>query len=187
MKKLKVPVSIIRFATNLIIALSGLILLIFPETSLVTVCIILGVTMLIKGISKIMSGATVSGVFSVVLAIILFLHPKILLSFFPFIIGLIILGYAIFSLKSKKKLIAKISSILMIIGGIAIIIAPFKFATAVTSIAGTVLLVLGLVLIISQITSKQQKEDSKDIVETEIIDVEDSPEIIDVTDFKDID
>lgn len=187
MKKLKLPVSIIRFATNLIIALSGLILLIFPETSLVTVCFILGITMLIKGISRITSGSVVSGVFAIILAIILFLHPKTLLSVFPFIIGLIVLGYAIFSLKNKKKLSNKISAVLMIICAVAIIIAPFKFATAVTSITGAVLLVLGLVLIISQITSKKKNNETKDVVETEIIDLEDAPEIIDVTDFKDID
>lgn len=187
MKKRKLPLPVIRFITNFIIALSGLILLIFPKNSLVTVCYILGVTMLIKGVSKLLSGSVATGIPTVILAVILFLHPKILLSVFPFIIGIIVLGYSIFSLKNKKKLVSKISAIFMIICGIAIIIAPFKFATAITSITGAVLLVLGLVLIISQITAKREKKDQKDIVETEIIDVEDAPEIIDVTDFKDVD
>ena len=187
MKKHKLPVSVIRFITNPIIALSGLILLIMPKTSLVTVCFILGITVLIKGITRITNGSVASGIAAVILSVILFLHPKILLSVFPFIIGLVVLAYALHSLKKKKTLLSKISAVLMFIAGITIIVAPFKFAAAVTSITGAVLLVLGLVLIISQITAKKQKKDEKDIVETEIIDVEDAPEIIDVTDFKDVD
>lgn len=187
MKKRKLPLPVIRFITNFIIALSGLILLIFPKNSLVTVCYILGITMLIKGISKLLSGSVATGIPTVILAVILFLHPKILLSVFPFILGLIVLGYALFSLKKKKTLTSKIFGILMIIGGIAIIIAPFKFATAITSITGAVLLIIGLVLIISQLTAKKDKDGKNDVIETEIIDVEDAPEIIEVTDFKDVD
>ena len=75
----------------------------------------------------------------------------------------------------------------MIICGIAIIIAPFGFATAVTSITGAVLLIVGLVLVISQLTENKKKPNSNEVIETEIIDVEEPTEIIDVTDFKDVD
>ena len=187
MNKLKLHLPHIKLITNIIISLAGLILLIFPENSLVTVCFILGIMMLLKGISKIISGSVLSGTLSIILAIILFLHPKILLSVLPVIIGLIILGYAIYSFNKNKALSSKILNVLMIIGGVAIIIAPFGFATAVTSITGAVLLIVGLVLIISQLTENKKKQNSNEVIETEIIDVEEPPEIIDVTDFKDVD
>ena len=75
----------------------------------------------------------------------------------------------------------------MIIAGVVIIIAPFGFATAVTSITGAILLIVGLLLIISQLTGKIPKQNTNEVIDTEIIDVEEPPEIIDVTDFKDVD
>lgn len=187
MNKFKLQIPRIKLITNIIIALSGLFLLVFPETSLVTVCSILGISILIKGIGKILGGSVLSGVSSVVLAIILFLHPKILISVFPFIIGLIVLGYAIYSLRKNTSTSSKILNVLMLIGGVVIIIAPLGFATALTSIIGAVLLVIGLILIFSQLTEKKNKQITKEIIDTEIIDVEDSAEIIEVNDFKDVD
>ena len=157
--KFQFPDKTIPVITGAIIAIVGLILLIKPATSLVTVCYILGIAAAIKGIIKIIESkksdnttAMISGIATLVLAFVLFLHPKFLLSILPVIIGLGILGYGIFSLLSRKakSLFSKIIPITAVIIGISLIIVPFKFAKAITAVTGLALLIIGILLILSE-------------------------------------
>ncbi len=162
--KLQFSDNITRIITGAIIAVVGLILLIKPGTSLVTVCYILGIAAAIKGILKILeskktdnTGAMVSGVATIVLAFILFLHPQFLLSIFPIIIGIGILGYGIISLLSHKAkgFVPKIIAVITVIVGITVIVVPFKFAETITAVTGLALVIIGIIIIAAEFIFKK--------------------------------
>ena len=162
--KIQLSANITRIITGAVIAIVGLILLLKPGTSLVTVCYILGVAAAIKGVVKIIdskksdnTGAMVSGVATLVLAFVLFLHPEFLLSIFPVIIGIGILGYGIISLLSHKAkgIIPKIIPAVSVIVGIAVIVVPFKFAETITAVTGLALVVIGILLAVSDFIFKK--------------------------------
>ena len=162
--KIQLSANITRIITGAVIAIVGLILLLKPGTSLVTVCYILGVASAIKGVVKIIeskksnnTGAMVSGVATLVLAFVLFLHPEFLLSIFPVIIGIGILGYGIISLLSHKAkgIVPKIIPAVSVIVGIAVIVVPFKFAETITAVTGLALVIIGILLAISDFIFKK--------------------------------
>ena len=162
--KIQLSANITRIITGAVIAIVGLILLLKPGTSLVTVCYILGVAAAIKGVVKIIeskksdnTGAMVSGVATLVLAFVLFLHPQFLLSIFPVIIGIGFLGYGIISLLSHKAkgIVPKIIPAVAVIVGIAVIVVPFKFAETITAVTGLALVIIGILLAISDFIFKK--------------------------------
>ena len=124
----------------------------------------------------------VSGVATLVLAFVLFLHPQFLLSIFPVIIGIGILTYGIISLLSHKAkgIIPKIIPAVAVIVGIAVIVVPFKFAETITAVTGLALVIIGILLAISDFIFKKYI-DTTDILkipddgykEVEFRDVED--------------
>ncbi len=136
-----------------------MIILIFPDTSLTTTCLVLGVFAGIKGAVKLVKYTKekqveqekftdlISAVFTLIGAFILILHPQKLLSIIPVFIGIAILIYGISSLIGGSSLISKIFAVISIIGGLAIIGSPFKLATAVTSITGAGLIIVGILAI----------------------------------------
>lgn len=159
-----------RIGTDVLIAAIGVIMLIKPDTSLVTACYILGGATAIKGMVKIIEGkkfdnmsAVVSGVAALVLSSLLFSHPRFLLSIFPVIAGLVITGYGVFSLLIRKDSVVtrKIINIAAIISGITIIIIPFKFAKAVTAVTGLALIIIGIISVFSDILAKKSFEEHK--------------------------
>lgn len=162
--KMQLSTNITRIITGAVIAIVGIILLIKPGTSLVTVCYILGVAAAIKGIVKIIdskksddTGAMISGVATLVLSFVLFLHPQFLLSIFPVIIGVGILGYGIISLlwNKAKGFIPKIFSAVAVIVGIAVIVVPFKFAETITAVTGLALVIIGIIVIAAEFILKK--------------------------------
>ena len=164
LEKIQLSANITRIITGAVIAIVGLILLLKPGTSLVTVCYILGVASAIKGVVKIIeskksnnTGAMVSGVATLVLAFVLFLHPQFLLSIFPVIIGIGILGYGIISLLSHKAkgIIPKIIPVVTVIIGISVIVVPFKFAQTITAVTGLALVIIGIIIAISEFIFKK--------------------------------
>ncbi len=137
----------------------GLIILIFPKTSLTAICLVLGILAGIKGGLKLAEYIKakqaesekltdlISAVLTLFGALILILHPKRLLSIIPVFIGIAILIYGINSLIAKSSIISKIFAIITIIVGCGIIGAPFKLATAITSITGVALIIVGILAI----------------------------------------
>lgn len=164
LKKFFTDKAIQKIIAVVIIA-AGVFLLAKPGTSLVTICYFFGAASLLKGISYLIKtrlqdsskAGTVSGVGFIVAAVILFLHPQFLLSIIPVIVGICILVYGIVSLFSnlRKSLAGKIISAIFVIIGIAVIVAPFKFAEAVTSIIGLALIAVGVMIIVAQFTSRK--------------------------------
>ena len=172
-----------------VIIATGVFLLAKPGTSLVTICYILGVTSLIKGVTALLKTkfqsdnktVAASGVGFIVAGVVLFLHPKFLLSIIPVIIGVCILGYGIFSFVTnrKKGLMGKILSAVSVIIGITVIITPFKFAEAVTAIIGIALIAVGVLIILAEVNARKQiriqipDNDSNGYQEVDFTDVED--------------
>lgn len=157
----------IRIITGVLIATVGIIMLVKPETSLVTACCILGVAAAVKGVFKIIegkkadnTGTVVFGIATLVLSCLLFSHPRFLLSVFPVVTGLVTAGYGIISLLIRKASTVgrKIADIILIAVGITIIIVPFKFAKVMTAVTGLALIIIGILSVISDFLAKKTFE-----------------------------
>ncbi len=171
MKKLKklLPEKYLQIIWGALLGAVGLFVLIFPDTSLITLCTVLGLGALGLGIVRIaryisdkkeQKQATVdviSGASLLVAALVLLLHPKFLLSVLPFFMGISILIYGISSFFSPRRLnlFSKIISVAVIIWGVSLMLNPFKGATTITAMVGFGLLALGVIKIVSEILRKK--------------------------------
>lgn len=146
----------------------GVLILIFPGTSLKTVCSVLGIIVAVKGALKLfkyIKGKNeetqnmldlISGVLIIMSALVLILHPQKILSVIPVLIGIAVLIYGISSFFGKAtSLFSKISAIITIIIGVGIIGSPFALAEAVTSVIGLAMIVLGILSIIKNTQIKK--------------------------------
>ncbi len=172
MKKLikKLPESSLNVVIGGVLAIVGLFVLLFPDTSLMTVCYALGGASLIGGIIRIVRYVKdkkestpkvfdlISGVLLLSVAFMLLLHPKFLMSVLPFIIGISVVIYGVSSFFSGKGgLFSKILSVIIGIYGISLVFNPFKGATTITSMVGFGLLVFGIIKIVSEIVFNKNK------------------------------
>lgn len=171
MKKLKkaVPEKTKRIFFGAVVSAIGLFILLYPGSSLITLCTVTGIGALllsasrfIKYFSKRKNNAEspfdmVIGIMALILAFILLIHPKFLLSVFPFIIGASIVSYGISSFLSRKNrgVFSKIFSVTVVFFGGYLMLNPFKGATTVTSVIGFGLLVWGVITIVIQLVSKK--------------------------------
>ncbi len=168
--KKKLPDNIFNVIIGGVFAIVGLFVLLFPHTSLITVCYILGAASLIGGIIRTVRYVKakkestpniidlISGIVLLAVAFMLLLHPKFLMSILPFIMGVAVVVYAVSSFFSGKGgLFTKILSILIGIYGVSLILNPFKGATSITSMVGFGLLVFGIIKIISEIVMNKNK------------------------------
>ena len=171
MKKLrkKVPDNIFNIIIGGSFAIVGLFVLLFPDTSLMTVCYTLGTACLIGGIIRTVRYVKakkestpniidiISGIVLLAIAFMLLLHPKFLMSILPFILGISIVIYGVSSFFSGRGgLFSKIFAVVIGIYGISLILNPFKGATSITSMVGFGLLIFGIVKIVSEIGYKQK-------------------------------
>ncbi len=180
MKKLKkkLPDNIVNVIIGGIFAIVGLFVLLFPDTSLMTVCYILGTACLIGGIIRIVryikdkKGSIpdiidiISGIVLLAVAFMLLLHPKFLMSVLPFIIGISVVVYGVSAFFSGKgSLFSKIFSVIIAIYGISLVFNPFKGATTITSMVGFGLLAFGIIKIVGEIIFNKNKPHSTDDVD----------------------
>ncbi len=172
MKKLrkKIPDNIFNVIIGGIFAIIGLFVLLFPDTSLMTVCYVLGGATLIGGVIRTVRYVKakkestpniidlISGIVLLAVAFMLLLHPKFLMSVLPFVIGISIVIYGVSSFFSGKGgLFSKIFAVIIGLYGISLILNPFKGATSITSMVGFGLLVFGIVKIVSEIVINKNK------------------------------
>ena len=172
MKKLrkKIPDNIFNVIIGGIFAIIGLFVLLFPDTSLMTVCYVLGGATLIGGIIRTVRYVKakkestpniidlISGIVLLAVAFMLLLHPKFLMSVLPFIMGISIVIYGVSSFfTGKGGLFSKIFAVIIGLYGISLILNPFKGATSITSMVGFGLLVFGIVKIVSEIVINKNK------------------------------
>lgn len=177
MKKLKkkIPPKIIHIIFGVVLTAVGIFALIFPDSSLMTVCTITGLGTLIFGIIRLARYIAdkrqtfgrprdlISGIMYLILASALLMHPKFLLSFLPFFIGISVLLYGISSfLASDRGIFSKIVSIAVIIFGFSLMFNPYKGATAITSFIGFGLVIWGIITIVAEILTKAKSPHPKD-------------------------
>ena len=156
------------FILGVALILIGAIVLLFPGTSLKTICSVLGIIVAVKGALKLFKYIKeknedtqntldlISGVLIILSALVLILHPQKILSVIPVLIGIAVLIYGISSFFGKAtSLFSKISSIITIIIGVGIIGSPFALAEAVTSVIGIAMIVLGVLSIIKNAQIKK--------------------------------
>lgn len=156
------------FILGVALILTGAIVLLFPGTSLKTICSVLGIIVAVKGALKLFKYIKeknedtqntldlISGVLIILSALVLILHPQKILSVIPVLIGIAVLIYGISSFFGKAtSLFSKISSIITIIIGVGIIGSPFALAEAVTSVIGIAMIVLGVLSIIKNTQIKK--------------------------------
>ncbi|MBQ7596317.1 MAG: DUF308 domain-containing protein [Clostridia bacterium] len=135
----------------------GLFISFFPSASILTVCYAVGAVIIISGIVKIVGYFSKDlyslafqfdlalGIFSILLGAALILRPKLLVSVFPVIIGLILLVNSLFtfqtSMDSKRFgldywWVSLIISIITSVLGILIIVNPFSSAKVIMTLIG---------------------------------------------------
>lgn len=178
MKKLKKKMShkTINVIMGAVIALVGLLVLVFPDSSLMSLCYILGGATLIGGIVRIVQYVKdkketlpnpfdlISGIVLSGMAFLLLLHPKFIMSILPFFIGVSVVVYGISSFFSGKSgLFGKIFSAVVAIYGITLMFNPFKAATTITSLVGFGFLVFGIVKIIGEAVFNKRPDFPHDI------------------------
>ena len=172
MKKLrkKLPDNIFNVIIGGVFAIVGLFVLLFLDTSLMTVCYILGTACLIGGIIRTVRYVKdkkesapniidiISGIVLLAVSFMLLLHPKFLMSVLPFIIGISVVVYAVSTFFSGKGgLFSKIFAGIIAIYGISLVLNPFKGVTSITSMVGFGLLVFGIVKIVAEIVFNKNK------------------------------
>ena len=157
-----------KVITGTVVALIGLFILLYPGSSLITLCTIGGVGVLLLSIGifiKYFSKKNnrkqplymVTGVLTLILGFILLLHPEFLISVFPFIIGAAIVSYGISAFISRKgkSIFSKIFAVIIVFFGASLMFNPFKGATTITSIIGFGLVLWGIITIILQFLTKK--------------------------------
>lgn len=172
MKKLrkKLPEKLTRIILGIAMAIAGLFILIYPDSSLITICTILGVISLISGVIRLIKYAVarksdtqspvdiILGILSFAAAFILLIHPTFLPSILPFLVGLLIFFSGTTALFSKRRrgFAYKIIAIIILLFGISLMINPFKGAVAVNSLIGFALLIWGIVSVIAEFLSNDR-------------------------------
>ncbi len=166
----------------------GAVILFLPGATLKTVCFIIGLTVGAKGLGSVIAyiraknagnekiTTLLSGIVTLTGAFILIWHPQKLLSVIPVILGIGVLIYGVSSLLSKRGgLISKIFSVITIAVGAGIVGSPFKLAQAATSLIGLSLIIIGILIITTEIsfTKKIKLPDKDGYTEAEFTDVDD--------------
>lgn len=179
--------NIISGAAFLII---GIILMIFPATSLTIISKIAGAVMLISGIIRLIGYFSKDlyylafqfdfalGILSILFGAVVFFKPAFIISAIQLFMGAFVLVNGLFALQTamdSKKFGMKywwvmlILSIISSLFGFAMIINPFKSAAALTELIGMALLFVGaekiFVSVYTIVTGKEQKDKSDNYID----------------------
>ena len=158
----------IGLAVGALLAVMGIALLLFPGESLTTACAVMGVGVLVLSVIRFVkyfndkkedketSKTLFSGILFLIIAFVLLMHPKFLLSVFPFLIGLAVVCYGVASFFGKPGVFGKIFAVITVVLGASLIINPFNGATKITSMVGFVIAVVGIAKVISEIMNKDK-------------------------------
>ena len=165
MKNLIQKMNQFAIVQSIISILLGLFLLLWPQTTLITIVYLFGIYLAVLAIINFISywrnkngnsyfnSDLISGILQGILAVVIFIYPTIIIGILPFIAGMIILlssvlnltrGLEIRSSNKKGWLFVLLISILTAIFGIIIIINPFAGAVTFVMLYGIMLLVKGI-------------------------------------------
>ncbi|MGN0516050.1 HdeD family acid-resistance protein [Eubacterium sp.] len=155
----------------------GLILLIYPELSMITICYIIGIMSIVFGIIKIFAYFSddkyniafqfdlALGLFNVIVGIIILVHPSWIVRILPLILGVLIIVNSLFSIQAsldakrfgmKKWFVLLIFSILSIAMGIVLVFYPFNSAVVLTMLYGAGCILTGTEKLIAAIYTTQR-------------------------------
>lgn len=166
----------IGLAVGILLAVMGIVLLVFPGESLTTACAVTGVGALVLSVIRFVKyfndkrenkesfKTLFSGILFLLLAFVLLLHPQFLLSVFPFLIGLAVVFYGVASFFGRPGLFGKIFAAITVVLGATLMINPFQSATKITSAVGFVIAVVGIAKVVSEIMNNKKPmiSDGKD-------------------------
>ncbi len=152
--------SITSIIFSLLFIVTGIFLLLKPETAINIVCYVLGVILVLWGVISIiqffsdknstnyLSLNFIFGAFVFIFGIIILIKPSIIASIVPLLLGVWMvingvtkLSYSLSIYKQSKSVFSIIGSILIIVFGIALIFNPFEGAKGLTQIIGISLIV----------------------------------------------
>lgn len=162
---------------SILFVILGIVLMVWPETSLNTISYVLATFLIIYGIYNFIDGFTINPIFyfmqmtnsilSVIFGIVLLVNPTFFEKLIPIVLGIffIISG----SFKVRMSFIIKgvtgnwflslITSIIMILCGIVLIMNPMITAIVVTSMIGIILVIYSIFDIIDTFIFKARVKD----------------------------
>jgi uncharacterized membrane protein HdeD (DUF308 family) len=143
----------------------GLLLMFWPGITIITVLYLVGIMFAVMGISSLVSyfksaedarskGVLATGVFFCVIALIAFLFPQVIASFFSVVLGIILVVCgvvnAVRSMELKRYgrnfwIAALVLSALIALGGIVIIANPFQTTALLVFVLGLIIVSNGIV------------------------------------------
>ena len=165
MKKLRkqMPKKALNIIFSVVIALLGVVLLIFPDVTLYSTCYITGALALIYGIKKVAQYVgerkyrvpsvidLIGGIALLILSIVLLAHPAFVVSVIPFILGISIVVFGISSLLSPSGLLGKILNIAITVFGFSVMFNPFSSAVSLARMLGVAFLIYGIVKVVAEV------------------------------------
>lgn len=180
---IKIPKTLTIIISIISIAI-GIAFLIFPKTSLSTLCLITGILTVIYGLAKIVGYYSddafclafqfdlALGVLALIFGIILIVRPKYIVSFFPVLMGIAILTSGLFTFQTSREskifgikywLVLFIVSVFCVGIGLVLIFNPFESAVAKTRVVGASIILSGIErLTVALLTVKKRKKSRVD-------------------------
>ena len=167
---------------SIIMFIIGMILIIYPEVSFLTITYILAVMLIANGIyfifdketSILFSSFLTLGVLEVVLGIIMLRNPDIVKTLFPIVVGIVMITKSSLDLRLslllnengyKNWLILFILSILSIVCGIIVIANPTIGRVAITSYIGFIIAFYSLSALVDTFIFKKNIKDIIKLIE----------------------
>ena len=167
----------VSIVLSILFGIIGIILIVWPKTSLETFAYIIGAVLLVYGTFNFIDSFTVNPVFclpqmttsvlSALLGILIFLNPNIFESLLPIVLGIFFIING--SFKARMSFVLKnvdsswvlslVTSILMIVCGVVVLIYPQGSALVITSLIGIVMLVYAVSDIIDMCVFKSKIKD----------------------------
>jgi uncharacterized membrane protein HdeD (DUF308 family) len=162
--------SLVSIIFSLIFIVTGVFLLIKPETAINVVCYVLGIILVLWGVvsiiqffsdknsSNYLSMNFIFGSFVFIFGIIILIKPTIVASIVPLLLGVWMvingvtkLSYALSIYRETKNVLSILGSIFIIVFGITLIFNPFEGAKGLIQIIGIALIVYSILDLVESI------------------------------------
>ena len=180
--------SITSIVFSLLFIVTGVFLLIKPETAINVVCYVLGIILVLWGVVSIiqffsdknstsyLSLNFIFGAFVFIFGIIILIKPSIIASIVPLLLGVWMvingvtkLSYSLSIYKETKNLFSILGALLIVIFGVTLIFNPFEGAKALTQIIGIALIIYSILDLAESIIISFTMKGKEDPAEGKII------------------
>lgn len=158
----------------------GLVLLLIPGITLVTVVYLIGTIFAVSGVLSLvayfreksanyrMSGALATGILLLLIALFMFIFPAAVAGFFAIILGLVLMLCGVFNVvrATPLRMVAPgfwitnvLVGILVAIGGVVIIWNPFETTELMVQVLGVLLIVSGISDLVCERSVRKHKDE----------------------------